>query len=190
MSSAVDICNRALSLIGNDIPILSLEDNTKQGKVCKEAYEPCLTTLLRSFPWSFAVHRYSLAATLLKPAFGEGLVFQVPSDCLRVFKPAERGCQYTVEGDKIISDSNPFNFYGIKYITDTTLFDSEFEKCLTYLIATEICMVMTTDSVLKNKLFQEYNFHLTRAKETSSMDRTGVRYNVHGFLDSREVGVF
>ena len=57
MASQVDICNSALSLLGDDIDLVSITDNTKQGKYCKLAWDSCVESILRAYPWGFAVKK-------------------------------------------------------------------------------------------------------------------------------------
>ena len=89
MTSSVAVCNRALSKIGDELIILSLDDNTKPARYCKALYADTRDFVLRSYPWRFALKRYVLAPLRDKPLFGYEYQFPIPSDCLRVWKMEE-----------------------------------------------------------------------------------------------------
>lgn len=189
MTSQVDIARMALSLLGDDIDITSLNDPTKQAVRVKLVWDHCLETLLRAYPWRFALKRYSLAKSTDKLAFGDGNIFVYPSDCLRIWK-VEGNCDYTVEGDRIISSADTFNFIGIFKNTNTTKFSSDFVQCLIYLLASEICLSINGDISLKNNLYEQYLQLLDNAQTTNSYESTAERYSVHGYLDSRKIGAW
>ena len=189
MTSKIEICRHALSLIGDDFDMIDLSDETKQGAACNLLYEKCRDQCLRAFPWSFAIKRYSLASTTNKPAFGTGNMFVYPTDCLRIVK-LEENIPYSVEGKFIIADVEPLNFYGINKETDISAYDSEFCMCLAYLLAAELCTTLSQDLKLKETLLANYQQLLSHAKTTSSFENSGRFYEVHGLLDSRFIGAF
>lgn len=63
MSSITDICNRALSEIGTQSTIASLEENSAEAEQCSLWYDKLRKQLLRSAPWGFA--RYQTPLTQL-----------------------------------------------------------------------------------------------------------------------------
>ena len=67
MTSMVSICNRALSKIGDEITILSVDDATKPARYCKILYPETRDMVLRSYPWRFALKRYRLAPSAEPP---------------------------------------------------------------------------------------------------------------------------
>ena len=69
MASSTEICNQALILLGQE-PIITLDDSTKQSRLCKRLYQPVLEALLRAYPWTFAIKRKILARDLEMPEFG------------------------------------------------------------------------------------------------------------------------
>lgn len=191
MASKIEIARYSLSLLGDDFNILDLSDNSKQGKVINMLFPKLTDRLLREFPWSFATKRYSLAKLDEKLAFGEGNVFPYPSDLLRIIEPENKSVTYSVEGKKIISSVDRFNFFGTFRNDNVTEWDSEFTTCFAYLLASELAISLAQDRSLKNQLLETYNTMLEHAKTTSSFENSSFResYEVHGLLDSRLVGV-
>lgn len=189
MASQVDICNSALSLLGDDIDLVSITDNTKQGKYCKLAWDNCVESMLRAYPWRFAVKRYSLAQTTEEPVFGYEHIFVYPSDCLRVIK-VDGNWKYTVEGNRIYSEADIFNFWGVQKIKDTSLFPSDFVRALTYLLASEICLPICGQTDLKKALYEQYQVIVQQAATTNSFEASPQSYTVHGLVDGRDIGAW
>lgn len=184
MASQVSICNRALSKIGDDISILSLDDDIKQARYCKALYEDTLNFVLRSYAWKFAIKRYSLAPSMDVPTFGDETVFELPVDCLRVLSQKENR-EFKLEGNRIYYDDNIFEFWGITKITDTNKFDSCFVEVLSLYLAIDLCVPLTGDYQKKAQLQNELTERLTVAKKCNAFETFPMTYNVVGALESR-----
>lgn len=83
MASVVEICNRALSNIGNSRSINSLTEASKEAGECSLHFEACRDAVLSDFDWNFATKRVALADTSNPPPDWE-YAYQYPSDCLRI----------------------------------------------------------------------------------------------------------
>ena len=66
MASSIEICNDALTMLSQE-PVMALDDTTKASRLCKQRYEPVRDALLRSYPWSFAMHEISNLPLLAMP---------------------------------------------------------------------------------------------------------------------------
>ena len=60
MPSATDICNRALSRVG-EARITSLTDDSKQARACSSAYAHIRDEVFRAHPWNSVITRAKLA---------------------------------------------------------------------------------------------------------------------------------
>lgn len=181
--SIVSICNKALSQIGDE-GILSLDDERKAAQYCKMLYDPCRKFVLRSYPWRFALKRYTLAPLKEKPLFGYDYQFVVPSDCLRVWKTREQQ-RYQVEGRYILADRNVFAFIGISRIEDTAQFDPMFVEALSLRLAAELAVPLTASVSLKENLTKEYQQFVQQAKTASAMEGIQDIYAPQGWLEAR-----
>ena len=84
INSKTEICNLALTQIG-DMRINAYEDEDNlNARICRDNYDQVRDQLLRSALWSFATTRATLAQYGSVPAFGEGYQFVLPSDFLRM----------------------------------------------------------------------------------------------------------
>ncbi len=85
MSSEVDICNRALSLIGVG-QIQSLTENSEAARKCTLFYAETRDTVLRDNDWTFARMRRTLASFTIPDDY-VGLkyayAYVLPADCLK-----------------------------------------------------------------------------------------------------------
>ncbi len=184
MTSIVAVCNRALSKIGDELIITSVDDDTKPARYCKALYEDTRDFVLRSYPWRFALKRYVLAPLKEKPLFGYDYQFVVPSDCLRVWKTSNQQ-RYQVEGRHILADRNSFSFIGISRIEDATLFDPMFVEALALRLAAELAVPLTASVSLKENLVKEYQQFVQQAKTASAMEGVQDVYVPQGWLEAR-----
>ncbi len=87
MASSVDICNLALSVLGEAAEVTSIDppDGEHSGH-CSKWYPIALRSLLEKHGWSFATKRAKLAelSSIDASVYGKKHAFAVPSDCLKV----------------------------------------------------------------------------------------------------------
>ena len=149
MASVVEICNRALSNIGNSRSINSLTEASKEAGECSLHFEACRDAVLSDFDWNFATKRVALADTSNPPPDWE-YAYQYPSDCLRITEimlPGVRNptaamrVQYEVGADtngtgKLIYTDQPQAW--LKYVSrvsDVNMFDAIFMEALAWRLA-------------------------------------------------------
>lgn len=89
--SSVDICNIALSRIGNSGKIASFTEQSKEASICKLHYQYCLDWLLESFPWGFAKKTIVLAQLAEDAPEGWTYIYQYPSDCVKARAVVDSG---------------------------------------------------------------------------------------------------
>src|SRR3990172_6032289 len=83
MASEVDICNMALSHLGNskEIAILATE-KSEEAAACRRFYETARDTVLRDFAWPFATRILSLGLVEEDPNDEWAYAYRYPTDCL------------------------------------------------------------------------------------------------------------
>jgi hypothetical protein len=179
MISSTSICNLALSHFVGGGKITSLDDATNTARILKTNYENCLQTVLRSFPWTFA-RTIDTLDLVTKTYPNYDYVYKYPTNCMRI----SRVC---VEGDleepnyqneyKELSDgeiqyiaSNIENAYieYTLYVTNPTMYDSQFVKALSYLIASEVSNVLTGNSSLAKEMYQKFQLAIGEAYKSSA----------------------
>lgn len=110
--STITICNRALVLCGAS-PITALTDDTANARALNAIYDMDRKSHLTENRWTFSLTRSTLATnstTNLVPWFhdyeGETIVYDRPSDCLRIWEMDDPYARWREEGQYIISDTN------------------------------------------------------------------------------------
>lgn len=184
MVSVVSVCNRALSKIGDEIQIASLDDSSKPARYCKILYPEIRDMVLRGYPWRFALKRYVLAPLSDPPLFGFQYQFSMPADCLRIWKVVD-ACSYQVEGKRILSDTDIFAFIGISRIENPDEFDSFFAEALAVKMAAELAVPLAASVSLKNELYKEFRDVVQQAKTLSAMEGMQETFSQSGWLESR-----
>lgn len=170
-NSSVDVCNSALQLVGA-ARILSLSDNSPEGRACSVSYDSNRRSELRKHRWNFAIRRVSLAPDATPPAFDYTYQFTVPSDCLRILLPNDATLDWIVEGRKILSNaSNVLNLRYISDITDTTQWDAAFYDMLSISLGMDICEKLTNSTGKKTELAAAYKDALAEAKRNNAFEQ-------------------
>lgn len=147
MKSSVDICNTALSYVGSE-PIMTLDDESKESRLCRQFYDSCRHALLRTAPWSFALRRAVLAREL------QTNNFKLPTDCLYVVRTSTP--DYFIVSGFIETDEQSLEIIYVEDVTDVIQMDVLFRELLAYRIAKEICFNLTADLNLQQMLEQKY----------------------------------
>jgi len=86
VSSTIDICNLALSHLGDAAEVIAIDppDGTIQAAHCGRFYPFARGALLEMHPWSFATKRATLAELATNPAEDDwSYAYALPSTCLR-----------------------------------------------------------------------------------------------------------
>lgn len=152
MSSVVEISRMALSHIGSDTFIQSIDEDSKEAKTCKTFFDSSLNSLLRQFEWNFATQK--LALTLFGTSSSDfAYQYKYPNTCLfaRRIIPIEK--TQTVEfsivndgGVKVIqTDLKNAVLEFTKKIDDTELLDPLFVDVLALKLARNIITPLSGD---------------------------------------------
>lgn len=176
----IQICNMALAKIGSDSFITSFDDGTKAARHLSIFYEPIRDSLIRSHLWRFARKQYQLAPLVEQPLFDGGYYFQMPADCLRVVVPDEQYFnaygRWSVEGNKILADTNVLNIVGLQRVTDTALFDPIFTEALATKLAHELCLPLAQSESLKNALKADARELIIRAAHIGATEQDSQKF--------------
>lgn len=202
--AATDICNAALIKLGAS-PITGLgTDTTTSGQVCNAIYNIARDALLRSHPWNFArvwvdlalLSTVPLALSFApNPDYQTDIIYtgayQLPSDCVRVYRAAPYTSKFRIVGNQLYTDANPQaissslfagaqpgvglppatntsnpNAVGLEYIsrdTDVSTYDAMFVDALACKLAMEMAWALTSNMQLKADLEKEYEAKLLEA---------------------------
>jgi len=168
MASVVEICNLALSQIG-DVFIESPPETSKEAKRCAAVYDHDRRALLRAHDWGFARSRAELAPLSSTPAFGFAVEFQLPSNCLRVLRVVDDP-EWAVEGRKILSTGDSLQIIYTADISDPNQFDALFIRALAMRIATNIAYSLAPNKDLVKNLYALFELAVTEARRIGAIE--------------------
>lgn len=159
MASVVDICNMALSRLGDEANIASIDppDDSVQANYCSTFYPLALTFALDKHNWRFATRRFTLPSRANEAADEWQYCFAVPSDLvnlIRISAPPVNGgdIEYSME---IASDNSqvlycnvsPVQLVYVSSTVSTSLFPPSFVEFLSTVLASYLAGPMIKGDV-------------------------------------------
>ena len=191
MASVVDICNSALNMLGAST-IIALTENSKNGRLCNQRYEPVRDAVFRSHPWNCLQKRVELALDTVSPVFEFSNAYTLPADCLRVLKSENSHLsnneKFRIEGKQLLTDEDTMKILYVAKITDTTEYDTLLIETLSARLAAEMCYPITQSSTLMDRMFSIYENKLKEARFTDATEGTAdddVRIQADDFINAR-----
>ncbi|AYC20065.1 hypothetical protein DZA65_03190 [Dickeya dianthicola] len=170
MASVVEICNRALSNIGNSRSINSLNEASKEAGECSLHFDACRDSVLSDFDWNFATKRIALADTSSSPPDWR-YAYRYPTDCVRIIEimvpgvrnpTAAQRVQYEVGADAdgtgklIYADQQEAWMKYVGRVTDVNMYDAIFAEALAWRLSAAINMALTGNADLGNNALNMY----------------------------------
>lgn len=175
--SKTTIINKALALIGAK-QITSITDGSDMADLVDSIYETSLRSVLGECKWNFATKRASLptnsTASLDFYDVGEGVIYDRPTDIIRIYSSNPTTAKWREEGDYIISDSSGLGLRYVYYITDETKFPIYFIEALVDKLAVDLAYNVVNSASLAQTLTQKYE-KLTLPSAISKNSQTGVQ---------------
>lgn len=196
MASAVDICNLALSHLGDEATVTSISppEGSAQAEHCAMFYPIARDEMLANdYEWNFATKRVSLAS-VSNPSTTYAFAYAKPSDCIRaraVLLPEstdDKATQdFVVETDTagneiILTNTETATLRYSFRVTNTAKFGPAFVTALSYLLASYLA-----GPVVKGKAaatiarghLQMYGARLALAKAEDANARKTSSYSSH-----------
>lgn len=185
-ATEVQICNSALIKVGADT-IISFADETKRAIVCNHQYPILRDEVLRSHPWNFAIDVIQLAEVTPAPTIGDYQnKFQLPSDCLRVLRVLEPcDAPWEKQGDKLMINAAVCAIEYIKRVTDTTIYDKNFDETLSYRLASDLAWALTQNAAMAEKMYGMYDNSLKTARSFDAQEKSVRSVKTSSWLNSR-----
>lgn len=177
MASVVEICNSALNQLGAST-ILSLTENSKNGRLCNARYETVKDSVLRAHPWNSAIKRQTLAADTAAPDWGFTKQYTLPADCLRVLAIQNYDSNYKIEGRKVLTNDNSLKIVYVARITDPNEMDVLLRESISAALAADIAYAVTANATLQQRMNEKYQLKLSEARHADA----GEGYNTDATL--------
>jgi len=188
MASVVDICNGALNQLGAST-ILSLTEDSKNGRLCNARYTQVRDSLFRSHPWNCLTKRVELARDTATPSWGFTYQFTLPADCLRVLTILNYDYDYKIEGRKILANHETVKIQYIARVEDPNEYDELLRETISAALAADIAYAVTSSNPTASNM---YNLFQDKLKDARFVDSTE-GYNTtqeDGMADVIDAGTF
>lgn len=190
--SLTKLCNRALQRLGA-ARILTITDDTKNGRACNSCYETLRRKELRRHNWRFAITRVVLAPLVAAPAFDFDYQFPLPADYIKLMKPTlstgqpDPTCDWEVESGVILTNNNgtTLNFRYVQDVTDVTRFDPLFFEALAMQMAFSMCDEITGSTNKQQMILNDYDTQIAEAKRINSFETVPMEGQEGSWLLSR-----
>lgn len=173
--SVVEICNRALDLLGAG-PIVSLDDPTTSARLCARNYGPARDAVLRSYPWNDAAARVVLAADVTPPAFGFARAFTLPPDCLRVIEvdgELRSAGRWRIEGAKLLTDLGaPLRVRYVRRLTEPGLIGPLLADAIAAQLAAFIAFGITNSTTQAAAMLALRDTMLRQARQVDALEQS------------------
>ncbi len=160
MASSVEICNTGLAYLGAE-GIAALDGSTKTTRACRTFYPQARDYLLSLFDWPFARKLAKLEAldTTEWVIPSDLYAYTLPADCLvpRSIYPRGTRTKWEVQDGKLLTSMYPTYLYYTRKVETSGAFSVGFVEVLSVLLASKLCMPITADKSLADKLRQEFS---------------------------------
>lgn len=176
MASAIDICNMALSHLG-EIPNVSSIDppeGSSHAEKCARFYPIARDNALEMRNWSFAMKRVALAE-LTNDLPGPWLFkYALPPDALRAVQVLQQGASdednqgenFIVENGAIYTNAGQATLRYLYRLTDTTKFPPSFGVAVSWLLANYLAGAITRDTKVKQWCYEMFMQQLSLSAQS------------------------
>ncbi|WGL96483.1 hypothetical protein [Arsenophonus nasoniae] len=177
MASEIEICNLALSRVGNSRFINSFREKRKEAEQCSLHYPHCRDTVLTDFPWNFALKRIALADSGNSPPEWQ-YAYSYPTDCMKAIAIIRPGDKYSLPDQainfqvgsdeagtsKLIYCDQPKAWLRyVARVTDVNMFDAIFIDALAWRLSAELARSLASNANIGNESFQLYQLAIENA---------------------------
>ena len=193
INTKIQICNLALSCIGDKGSVEILESPRKQTEiVCAKWFDTSRKTFLRQVMPNFAKKRdiWALDANYL-PAFGYAYAYKYKADCLKVLGIGnlyEKRNDYAVEGGYILTNFEYPNGLPVRYIqdiTDISSFTPDAINLFAWFLARDICIELTENNEKYNQITQLLPAKIAEFTGIDSQENKPIRIEHSGLMRER-----
>jgi len=197
----VDICNKALSRLGHTESISALSDNTLAAILCNRFYNEARESLLKLYPWNFAVKNYvALTEVTTESDDTFEYVYEYPADCLRIIRlgteddagePVHNVFSVKmVKGTvlwtkRIVTDVEDARVQYIYDVQDVDSMPAEFVKALSLMLATDLAAPLSSSAQLSAGVSQQASMAVDIAKRLCALEQRIPQPTTNRYADAR-----
>jgi|TARA_R100000234_G_scaffold67000_1_gene40894 hypothetical protein len=186
--TALDICSRALILIGAD-PISSFDDGTTEATVAVNMYEDVAQSALVNTRWRFATNQKVLNQLTDAPTGRYDLAYQLPSDLLMLHAVTvnDNLIDYQMYGDKVFADTSTQDTVIADYSfrANEETWPSYFTLAVEFSLAIIFATSIARDANLASLMTARAEATMAKARTMDSQQQTTRKLVTSRFLTNR-----
>ena len=173
--SDVEICNRALDLLGAQ-RINDLNEANVSARACLANFVPTRDAVLRDYPWNDAMARAVLAADVTPPAWGFLYAYNLPVDCLRVVTidgELRYAGTWRIEGRQLLTDMGaPVRIRYIRRLTDPGMIGPLLADAIAARLAAHIAFAITNSTTQAQQMQALADQMIRRARQVDALEQS------------------
>lgn len=189
----VDICNKALDLLGQVADIGNIETPTTDNeKICARWYGDTLGFLLRRYMWNFAVWCTELPKDLVVKYYEYSDAYKLPSDFVRLVSingnRALNIIDYKLAGGYIFLNGygDSISFEYIRLIRDVTAYDDGFKQLLTLYLAANMAFRFTNKQTVVERLYKLIEIEEAKIISIDGQEQPPIRIQYSKYRRARQ----
>lgn len=187
-SSAVDVCSRALILIGAE-PITSFDDGNNEALIASNMYEDIARASLVNTRWRFATNQVVLNRLSDAPTGRYDAAYQLPSGWLMTHAVTvnDNPIEYQTYGDKLYNNATSTDELVLDYTyrAEEQYWPSYFTVAVEYELAIVFAVGLARDQQLAQLMSQQAIQAMTKARNLDGQQQTTRKLMTSRFITNR-----
>ena len=187
-NSPVDVCSRALILIGAD-PISSFDDGNNEALVSSNMYEDVARASLVNTRWRFSTNQAVLNRLTEAPTGRFDAAYQLPTGWLmtHVVTVNDFPIEYQTYGDKLFcnEDASASLVLDFTYRANEEDWPSYFTLAVEYELASIFALTLARDQSLATLMSQQATTSMMKARNLDSQQQTTRKLTTSRFIVNR-----
>lgn len=184
MASKTDICNEALTKVGEP-RIASIEDTSDINAVfLSTTWDTTVRQVMREIPWRCFTKRATLTASSTAPAFDWAHAFPLPVDCLRVLWVNGHSDPdppyYSVDSDSILTNATTVELVYTAFSDDTTTYDPAFIEAFSTYLASKLAFTRRQEYTMSQVLTEAYRGQIQARSQVQSLVESKSMWTEYG----------
>jgi hypothetical protein len=166
-TSEIDIVNGALLHCGLK-PISSFTENSDAARAATVLYPGARDAMLRMHQWNWAKRRAVLVQDTVNPSSGFDYQYILPADFLMMMKTDDPHTDWSIEGERLLSNETAVTISYIAVVTDPNKWDGLFREALEHWLASKFAGALRNAPQVSRALEEEYKELLRLARVQNS----------------------
>ena len=187
-SSPVDVCSRALILIGAE-PITSFDDGNNEALIASNMYEDVARSSLVNTRWRFATNQAVLNRLSDAPTGRFDAAYQLPSGWLMTHTVTvnDTPIEYQTYGTKLFCNetSSAELVLDFTYRADEQNWPSYFTVAVEYELASVFAVGLARDQSLAQLMSQQASIAMVKARNLDAQQQTTRKLTTTRFITNR-----